>query len=221
MAGWQHGQGVILSPASMTFRFNAKRLFATYPQANTLTKEEIYEFYKQSLLAKTCIIGEETHADSGRHFHVYVEWERPYCTRSARCFDIRDYHPNCQSVRNKSAVINYVTKEDNTFGDTGDVLGTDGERALADAETADEFWAIARRKHPRDYVVNLEKLEYFVSKKFKQDPEPYRSEFSDFNITDELTTWINDQLNVRYVRLRSPLGGLLPPDPRLQSYTSR
>lgn len=176
------------------FRFNAKRLFVTYPQANDLTKEAIYEFFKTQLQATIVIIGQERHADTGIHFHAYVEWERPYCTRSPRFADIGPNHPNIQSVRNRAAVVNYVTKENDTFGDLGDVLGTSRKRALAECETEDDFWKTAREQYPRDYVINMEKLEYYAKKKFKQAVDPYRSEFSEFSATGELLGWVDSYL---------------------------
>lgn len=172
----------------MSFRFNAKYGFFTYPQAENLTKELILEHFNELGIKEYCIC-EERHTDSGKHFHAYIGWENPFCTRNERKFDIGGRHPNIQRVRSRAASITYCKKDGDYIGNVENPTGCGKYSELAEAVDETSFWRIAATKHPRDYVINLEKLEYFCGKKFKPNIEDYDNGYTMWRLPEELTGW--------------------------------
>lgn len=175
-----------------SFRFNAKRIFLTYPQCGDLTKETVYEFLCG--LGARCVVGAESHGDGGRHLHAYGEWESKYHTRDPRKFDVNGQHPNIQPVRNRNAVVDYVKKEGDYCGNL-EADGHVGRYAdLVEATSREEFWTLVTAKYPRDYVLALDKLQAFCEHKFGHRTEDYVGRFSRFRETDELKGWRDSEL---------------------------
>lgn len=196
------------------FRFNAKRLFATYPQCGELTVQSVRDFY-QELGATAFTIGREVHADGGYHIHCLVEWPNKYDTRDERKFDINGQHPNVQSARNARAVYQYCIKDGEFLSHGHDGLATTiGKRGYdeaCNANTAVEFWEIMKEHHPRDYINNHEKLEYYAAKRYKIDTPEYTSQFTQFNIPPAVAEWItNEKPKVRGDAPLGPAAGYRP-----------
>lgn len=98
--------------ASSTFRFDAAQAFLTYPQAATLTKEIIAEFFNDAYPDCTWIIAQEKHEDGQPHFHVYIKFGKKVSSRNARVFDINGFHPNiAPKVRSPKKVYEYCAKD--------------------------------------------------------------------------------------------------------------
>lgn len=99
----------------MSFKFNAKQLFLTYPQC-TLSKEFVLEKLQQITAIKTYTIAQEAHADGTPHVHALILFEKRYHTTSSRAFDIEGFHPNVKSLKTTSdfkRVHDYVCKDKN------------------------------------------------------------------------------------------------------------
>lgn len=180
---------------SANFRFNAKNLFVTYPQANALTSERLLQFYTD-LGATRYTIAKENHQSGDVHFHCLIEWDSPYCTRNARRFDVDDHHPNIQKCRNIRNVWKYITK-DGDFTTNRDEPTTDNKSSkydsLANATSTNEFWELAKRELPRDFVINHERLEYYANKRFKIEQPEYVPRYTDFNLPEEIKEWMNTE----------------------------
>ena len=105
-----------------TFRFNARRVFLTYPQCGPrpqlgteapeagLSAERIIEFLKSLGCTRWCI-GRELHADGGLHFHVFAERRSRFDTENPRYFDIGPFHPNIASVKKLPGLLEYICKD--------------------------------------------------------------------------------------------------------------
>jgi hypothetical protein len=131
--------------SSSNFQLKSKRLFLTYSQADSLTKDVIdlhLRILFQPEFLNDLIIARETHQDGGQHFHVAIDYEQPFRTRNPRVFDINGIHPNIKSVRNAAEfkkVLNYISKEDpdvnRGFNDEIDefIDGIKGAETLEDA----------------------------------------------------------------------------------------
>jgi hypothetical protein len=65
---------------------------------------------------------------------------------------------------------------------------------LAESTTQQEFMTAASAAFPRDYVLNLEKLEYFAKQKY-QKIQTYTIEYPNFvNVPTVLTDWVRNSL---------------------------
>ncbi|AXL65942.1 replication-associated protein [Giant house spider associated circular virus 4] len=102
----------------MSFRFNARAVFLTYPQC-PLLKQHVLTMLRTKLgedEGTHYLIGQETHKDGTPHLHIFVERGHLINTRNARYFDLEDasgiYHPNVTAPRDRADVIRYITKED-------------------------------------------------------------------------------------------------------------
>ncbi len=87
----------------------------TYPQANDLTKKEISRMAKKQGEVKEMLIAMERHEDEGIHYHCYIKFGKRInwnAKTQPRRWDIREYHPNVQIVKNRRKTIEYLTKED-------------------------------------------------------------------------------------------------------------
>lgn len=97
------------------FRLRSKKLFLTYPQC-TVDPSEALRQLSAAVSATGHVIAREKHADGNSHLHVYLEADNPMEVNSSDALDLTDstgtkYHGNYQSVRSRSAVLKYVTKD--------------------------------------------------------------------------------------------------------------
>jgi len=175
----------------MPFRFHAKNLFVTYPQADGLTKERLQHFYEE-LGCSSYTISRELHQTGDVHFHGLIQWATPFDTRDERRFDVDGRHPNIQRCRKVRDVWRYVTKDGDYISNRAEPDESNSNKfaALANADTVETFWSIAKEECPRNYVVDHERLEYFANKKFKAEKKIYEPSYTNFNIPDEVSEWV-------------------------------
>jgi hypothetical protein len=56
---------------------------------------------------------------------------------------------------------------------------------------------------PRDYVLQHEKLEYFAAKHFKKEVPAYTPTFQEFNVPQEILSWLQDEFSSDKKRKKS------------------
>lgn len=136
----------------MTFKFQGKHCFLTYPRCDA-GKQAIYDhLLALSFPVDRLLVAEEKHEDGGQHIHAYLAFKSRPCIRNQHYFDIRGFHPNIQTVRRVRDVINYITKED------GDPLSNFEwkDKKSAKAEAVQSIMAqIEQRKHPDEILVDV------------------------------------------------------------------
>lgn len=96
------------------FRFNAVKVFLTYPQCGDLTWDDVLSYL--NLLGnglKEYAICSEVHQDGGNHIHCYAKWNKKLNTYNPRQFDVKEVHPNIHKVKDVQGVIEYIMKEGN------------------------------------------------------------------------------------------------------------
>lgn len=176
------------------FRFHGRRVFLTYPRSSELTRELIGQ-HLDSLGARAYVVGQERHKDDGIHHHALATWDSAFSSVDARVFDVKGHHPNISGVRSLQRVYAYVTKDDTTpFGS----LRVDGNRSIYSdacaATDASEFWRIVRDGDPRQYILNRERLEYYVNCAYgpKRDNRPNGRQFG--RVPDDLDAWVFSEL---------------------------
>jgi len=98
----------------MPLRINAKNYFLTYAQAERIESKEHLLWHLRDLVPtpERWAIGEEEHADGGRHYHVLLGYANRFDLTNQRFFDYNGHHPNIQAARAPTQVLNYVTKDD-------------------------------------------------------------------------------------------------------------
>lgn len=165
-----------------TFNFNAKNVFLTYPQCETLTKEALYK----AAIEWGCVsgtIGEETHQDGGRHLHAVFAFDRKRHIRSERFFDVGGYHPNIQSARNVKAVREYCEKEDTEplrFGAFEKCEKIDWEDILGSATSSEDFINIVASRDPAFCIKHFSNVRGFAEYRFRNRTEDFTPEFTCF-----------------------------------------
>jgi len=98
---------------AMSFRFNSKSFFLTYPQCEA-PKEELMNHLDELSELEWCVVSREQHEDGNYHLHAVGQFITKVNWRNPNCFDYLGFHPNIQSPRNLKAVIEYVCKDGDT-----------------------------------------------------------------------------------------------------------
>lgn len=179
--------------AASNFRFNAKRVFLTYPQCGDLSRESVRDLLVSTHGAQYYCVARESHRDGNNHIHAYGEWASAFSTRDVRIFDLDGHHPNIQPVRSSRRVLEYIQKADSDV--LANVESLDGGRVhygsiLAEAESRDDFLARVAERYPRDYVLSHGRLREFCDAKYPAPRVEYVPRYNEFaNEPAELGEW--------------------------------
>ena len=102
----------------MVFRVASKSFSLTYPQSNTLNKEELLEHLKKEKNLKYVCVSEEQHQDGNKHFHVHLLYDKRKDIKNEKYFDYKERHPNIQATKDNDEWNKYI-KKDNDFIEFG------------------------------------------------------------------------------------------------------
>lgn len=184
----------------MTFALNILNAFLTYPQVpEHLQKEDLLEYIHTRWNPVYVTVGEERHEDGGKHFHVFFKVDKRIRSKDQRYFDWEGCHPNIQSAYNVTKCLEYCQK-DGLFIERGDKPDKSIKRSWEScltAETKEEFMHNIAQQYPRDYVLSLERIEYFADKKFKPQLPAYAPNFTNFIVPAPVAEWMEQMTNVR------------------------
>jgi len=183
----------------MNFRFSALRVLLTYSQVNDLTKEDVLYTLQERYGIERYTLGEEIHADGGRHIHAVLVFSDKVDSRDVTLFDINDgtkvHHPNIKPIQRGKAHLEraeqYVIKEDPVPYQNWEPKLSWGD-LLDRAATATEFFDLCRKNYPRDYIMNLQRLEYVARKHFPNCPNTIPEGWEpsyDHSVPGELSAW--------------------------------
>lgn len=150
------------------YRFNRKRGFFTYPNADALTKEKIMGFYLNIDPRIKYCIAEELHANGKKHFHCAIEFSKKLDKKNARWNDIEGHHCNdAGGVRDWSDVVNYCAKDGNYifFGLDPSVDQDPFGEAIKRAKTGDVKRAFEHlcKENPKEVVLRGEQIKRNLS----------------------------------------------------------
>lgn len=153
------------------FRFNAKKLYLTYAQAEAIpSKRTILEFFKQhhgdNIL--TYLICEELHQDGKKHYHAYFKFHKKLDTRNVRAFDINGIHPNIKAVKKgEDHVIQYIMKGGNYEGNVTEAslypTANNFVKKRQDFQAWSRYMQEAKRL-PVSYPVKLPNVDMWIQK---------------------------------------------------------
>lgn len=182
----------------MAWRFQANNIFLTYAQCN-LDKEylqgKLLDIFTDHDI-KYLRIGHELHEDNGNHLHAFAQLSKKLHTRNPRFFDVDGHHPNVQAAR-KPADCNTYCGKDGDFVDWGEFAhqtkkNEETWQELIAAPTKQDFWELAKTLG-RDYILQHEKLEYYVEKFYNKDSAPYVARDGIYRLTPELEDWLTNE----------------------------
>jgi len=197
---------------SDSFRFDAKNVFLTYPQSGLLTAERLRDFLVEELGAKWFHIGRESHDDGQPHLHAYAGWDQRHRARGADHFDVDGKHPNITIPRSVRDVRKYVGKDGNVLTNCdGPEFDRDDEqldkwKELLASTSRQEFMGKARELCGREYILQLDRLEYFCEKHYGRESTGYCGRTRGaFREPDALTRWVEENWEVLVRGGPSPL----------------
>jgi len=195
----------------MPFRFNAKRVFLTYPRSGDLTKEQLLEFLRDERGSLWYCVGLEQHEDGGNHLHAYAEWADRLDIRDERHFDLAGQHPNVQSVRNRASVLKYVQKGGDYIGNCEATSSTTTRYGsiIEQSTGVDDFLARVIQHDPRGAVHNFERVRHFAEWRFREERAPYLPSYESFIVPTGLSDWVNDNLTEVRMYPLMPIGHVL------------
>lgn len=185
------------------FRFQAKAALLTYPQCAS-TKEALM-LHLNGLLPKPnyVIVCQELHEDGNFHLHAVVTWSSRIDRDGPVFFKFGEHVCNIQSCRSVKKSVEYVMKDGNFIEEGVSPLKKNGWALAIDCATQSDFMTAVAETSPRDFVLNLEKLEYFASKKFGAARLPYVTQYQ-FNLVDPvLLDWYNNEFKGTHDRRKS------------------
>lgn len=181
----------------MSFRFNAKRAFLTYPRSGDLTKERLLQFLRDDRGALWYCVGLEQHEDGGNHLHAYAEWANRLDVRDERHFDLDGHHPNVQSVRNRTSVLKYCQKGGDYIGncEASSTTTTRYGAIIQESNGASDFLERVVRDDPRGAAHHLQNLQYFADWRWGAQRAEYVPSYTTFNATEGLLDWVGTNLS--------------------------
>jgi hypothetical protein len=196
----RHGLSSDRTNVIRPFRIYAKNFFLTYSQSK-LDRTDIELFFDGLDGNPGFYAAQEQHKDGGLHWHVILQYVRRRSIRDPRYYDILGEHPRIESCRDLRASYEYLTDESKEG--RIDFLASDNFRAppartakrskwsdVLDSDNMDDFLQAVRTFFPRDYCLNLQRLEYTAAKLYPI-LEQYEPEFvfSDYHLPQELIDW--------------------------------
>lgn len=93
------------------FQINSKRIALTYPQCTLSEQEAIQALRERHPNLSYCCFVKESHASGEPHLHGLAVYSSGFRTSSQSEFDIGEFHPNIQAVKNLNAWQKYLCKE--------------------------------------------------------------------------------------------------------------
>lgn len=179
----------------MPFALNILNAFLTYPQVGDAELTGIYDWLTATFECDYVCVSEERHEDGGKHFHAFLRFARRFRSSNQSVFDYNGNHPNIKSAYAPSKCLEYVKKDGNflEYGDATQITKSGAKRSwesVVGCPTKEEFMSMIQEQFPRDYVLNLERIEYFADKKYKPEAPVYTPTFTNFTIPNQLQEWV-------------------------------
>nr|WAE43014.1 MAG: replication associated protein [Cressdnaviricota sp.] len=164
----------------MVFQLKAKSLLLTYAQCS-ISKELLLEHLRILLREKypdvAICVGHELHQDTGDHLHCFLHSPDPLRSKNERWFDYEGYHPNVVACRAPKKGYEYC-KKDGDFIESGSFEFAAEKRKWSEIESAttkEEAVEIIKSVSYRDFVLQNDRIEQFLSKKFRPKESTYEA----------------------------------------------
>lgn len=194
----------------MPFRISSKYIFLTYPQSTDLPHEELHGHLDSIPAVQSVYSCREKHENgTDYHHHAIVESNSKFNIKNERYFDIqfggRCFHPSCEPVRDLASANRYIGKDGHTKGHpirgSRQSRKTDYEEIIRTSDNISGFLEAVRERDPINYVLNLQRLEYFAERRFASDINyGVRYTQEQFRVPTTIDEWVRTQLFNRPAR---------------------
>lgn len=191
------------------FRISNLFFFLTYSQISfeedTDVKQRYLDAFWKFPNLEQYVVGLEQHEDGGYHIHAFLKYAERVNSRDPRVFDVDGFHPkiiiptkyrNCarycagltRESRRKPGAIDYLT---NIPADTFATNETETYASIINGSSSKSlFLQGVQQRFPRDFVLNLKRLEYAASYLWGEERgEEYTPLFTQFAEPTDLTEW--------------------------------
>jgi len=175
------------------FRLSAKCIFLTYAQC-TLTKEQVLEHLQSLKPIDKYVIAIENHQDGNPHIHAMIQFKHKFDTKDCRIFDILNFHPKIEATRKLKECYAYCTKEDDAPLQSIPPFEFKEKRKWEEAfdtQNKQDFLTKIKEISPRDYILNLERIQYCAEHIFKKDLPVFTPKYNldSFTIPHTIRVW--------------------------------
>ena len=214
------------------FRLYSKKLFLTYSQMSLQKEyvlEQLYAIIEKKTgfpfqkVVKEYIVARETHTDGNYHIHVYLNLNYRLNFSSPTELDFyeklenRVIHGNYQSVKNRTELIKYLTKEDDYFIHPSDLNSNITQKRetlldmlykIAKTEGLESAMKLLEQFSPTliptKYISIKKNLQAYL--KDKENRLETRFNYDSFNFPKEFTDWYNNEKDTKTLILNGKSG---------------
>ncbi|AFR11828.1 Rep [Baminivirus] len=167
--------------AQPRFRLQGKNILLTYPQCNLEVKHVCDELALR-LPPGRCSGVLERHQDGNPHLHILWELRRRLDTQNPRFFDVDTFHPNVVVVRSVRGARDYIAKTGAEVytNEPGEPECESWGEILEQATSREGFLDLVRKHKPRDFILNMERLEYAANILFAEPEQSFVSMYTTF-----------------------------------------
>lgn len=149
------------------WRVQYKEIGLTYSRC-PMEREKLLEFLMEKHEIEEFFVAREEHKEEGDcpyHLHAWIKLVNKPNIRSAKYWDFEGYHPNV-GKKKKNWVWNYLknTKLDKKIDETPLTNIPEGYVGLAQSGKTEEALALFARQHPKEYVINLDRVTKHIRK---------------------------------------------------------
>lgn len=203
--GVKGGRKGPIDSLSTRFRIVSKQFFVTYKgiseDGTLLTKEILLDFFLNKCIVTTkrnfqYVVCEEMYDSGLPHFHVILIFPKRIQITNPRFLDFNDIHPNIQILRNMTATLDYVYKEDPHPLTNLDILKSRLEARVSSKSTLYSVLQQEMMKNP--YTFNVE--DFLIKNKLTQ--HMYKT---DYNKALSLIKMIQPAYAKRLLNSKTPL----------------
>nr|AFN80661.1 RepA [Paspalum dilatatum striate mosaic virus] len=157
-------------------------------------------------------VAREEHKDGSYHLHCLVQCRKYIRTKSAKFFDVEEFHPNVQNARVPHKVLAYIKKAPICFVEHGafkdeakkkkkkaDAPSTkDAKMAsiISQSKTREDYLGMVKKEFPFDWATRLQQFEYSAQALFPCLPPPYVDPFGMPSQAEHqvLGAWLREEL---------------------------
>ncbi|ADT91305.1 Rep [Bromus catharticus striate mosaic virus] len=177
------------------FEVRSRNIFLTYSKCHL--DPVFMQEHLSSLLRRFeptyVYVAREEHQDGSYHLHCLVQCKKYVRTKSAKFFDVEEFHPNVQNARMPHKVLAYIKKNPLCFVETGVFQASTKQKkkkvdapSTKDAKMAEiiksstckeDYLSMVRNTFPFDWATRLQQFQYSAESLFPSVPTPYMDPF--------------------------------------------
>lgn len=136
------------------------------------------------------IVAKELHQDGTPHYHAVIKLVERITVKQAKRFDVAGHHPNIQRPRSIKSAVLYCEKHGDFINNWGKYMRAKDSRSnqyanyiqLARDGKSEEAIKIFAISHPKDYVINRDRIDNNIRAMRVQEPTTLDYDLSCFTL---------------------------------------